>query len=459
MTKHLSPRMILPLLCALGLFISYQFLPFVNQPTLGPSTIAELTASRSSNEFRLETNGLALISFAALITLIVGLWNLSNPRLSRIASAVTAVAGVLVLEYFVVFSRHYLSNEGNYLASMNIGFWLILALGLIMLLQVLLPRAAVPAEFQLRTFIANQESAIVLALVALLLIVGISNPRFLAERNLLDILQGNAYIAVAAIGMTMVIITGNIDISVGSLIGLLAIISGRLVVEGAPVLVAWLAPLLIGAAVGALIGWLVAYLKVPSIVVTLGMMSILKGILIIWTSGQRVTGMPEAYYLAQMKPFGMPMPVIFMVVLAVLAAFWMRYSGLGRAFYALGGNPEAARLSGFSPTKLLMQVFILNGVFVGFAAVLYATQLSVIQPTPPTNLELLVITSVVVGGVSILGGKGTVIGAVLAAILLNTIRSGMIFINVSPFWIQAVQGVLILVTVLVDLIRRRRQMI
>ncbi|MCA9836100.1 MAG: ABC transporter permease, partial [Trueperaceae bacterium] len=271
--------------------------------------------------------------------------------------------------------------------------------------------------------------------------------------------QGNAYIAVAAIGMAMVIITGNIDISVGSLIGLLAVISGRMVVAGSPIWLSWLMPLLVGALVGAVIGFIVAYLKVPSIVVTLGFLSILKGGLIIWTNGERVTNMPPGFYLAQMKFFGISTPILFMIILTILAAIWMRYSPMGRSFYALGGNAEAARLSGFSENLILMQVFILNGVFAGIASVLYATQLRVIQSTPPPGLELTVITAVVVGGVSILGGKGTIMGATLAAILLNTIRSGMVFINVSPFWILAVQGILILVTVLIDLIRRQRQLI
>ena len=453
-----SPLAWLPLILSAGLLVAYVFLPFVNQPTLGPSTFPEVNASRDANEFDLETSGAQLILFAAGITLLAGVWGLTNGKLNRAAAAVTALGGVLVLEYFAVFFLAYRNDAGTYLDAMGLGFWFMLALGVVMILQLVLPRPAAPPEYRLNRLLANQESVIVVALVALFVLIGLSNARFLAERNLLDILQGNAYIAVAAIGMSMVIITGNIDISVGSLIGLLAIISGRLVVNDVPVIIAWLVPLIIGGGVGAVIGLLVAYLRIPSIVVTLGMLSILKGILIIWTSGERVTGMPEAFYLAQARPLGIPMPVIFMLALTFLAALWLRYSGLGRAFYALGGNAEAARLSGFSQTRLIMQVFVLNGIFAGIAAVLYATQLNVIQPTPPPGLELFVITAAVVGGVSILGGKGTVIGAMLAAILLNTIRSGMIFVNVSPFWIQAVQGVLILVTVLLDLLRRRRQL-
>lgn len=448
-----------PLWLGAALLASFYWLPFVHQPERGPSTVGRLTESRASNELGLETSGLRLIPFAGLVAVAAGLLPLVNRELSRAGAAICALAGVLALEYFVIFALAYRRAASSYLSAMGVGFWAMLALSGLMVAQLAWPRPLGDPSFALRRLFANQESAIALALVALVVVVGISNPRFVAERNLLDILQGNAYIAVAAIGMSMVIITGNIDISVGSLVGLLAVISGRLVVAGAPIIVAWLAPLAIGAVVGALIGALVAYLRVPSIVVTLGMMSIIKGGLIIWTSGQRVTGMPEGYFLAQMRLWGVSTPIIFMLVLTLLAALWLRYSQLGRAFYALGGNAEAARLSGFSQARLTMQVFILNGVFVGIAAVLYATQLRVIQATPPPALELSVITAAVVGGVSILGGKGTVIGATLAAILLNAIRSGMIFINVSPFWLQAVQGVLILVTVLIDLIRRRRQML
>jgi ribose/xylose/arabinose/galactoside ABC-type transport system permease subunit len=452
-----TPVTWLPLLLALLLFATYQLLPFIIQPDLGGTTISVLTASRSNNELGIATNGLILIPMAAGTMLLLGLWNLTNAQLGRAISALTALMGVLMLEYYVVFTRDYLQDGATYLSAMGPAFWGLLALGVVMIAQVALPRPKAERDFQLRTLVANQESAIILALVVLVIVIGIANPRFLATRNMLDVLQGNAYIAVAAIGMTMVIVTGNIDISVGSLIGLLAIVCGRLVVGGAPIWVSWLVPLVLGALVGAGIGFLVAYLRVPSIVVTLGMLSILKGILIIWTSGQRVTGMPDAFYLAQMRPFGLPMPVLFMIVLVVIAALWMRYSSIGRSFYAVGGNAEAARLSGISYPRAIMQVFMINGVFVGIASVLYATQFRVIQATPPPNLELFIITATVVGGVSIFGGTGTAIGAVLAAILLNTIRSGMIFINISPFWIQAVQGLLILVTVLIDLIRRRRQ--
>ncbi|OED44638.1 sugar transporter [Chromatiales bacterium (ex Bugula neritina AB1)] len=319
---------------------------------------------------------------------------------------------------------------------------------------------SVPSAGLLQRFLrlfASQEAVLLLALIALFVIVGSINPRYVAERNLYSIFLGNAYIAIAAIGMSMVIISGNIDISVGSLIGVLATISGSLAVAGYPLIVCWIVPVIGGVVVSSFTGYIVAYLRIPSIVVSLGMLSILKGGLIAVTNGAWITDLPKGYALAQMKPLGVPMPIYFMLVLTVLAAYWMRNSATGRSIYAVGGNAEAARLSGISQRRTIMTVFAIHGAFVGVASVLFATQLSVIQSTVPPNLELTIITASVVGGVSILGGTGTVIGSTLAAVLLAAIGSSLIFINVSPYWLRSVQGVLILLTVLADLFRRRRQ--
>jgi rhamnose transport system permease protein len=309
----------------------------------------------------------------------------------------------------------------------------------------------------LRAF-ASQEGLLAFAIVAVAILVGLDNARFLAVRNLSDIILGNAYIAVAAVGMSMVIVSGNIDISVGALIGVLATISGSLAVAGAPLALVWAAPLVVGVLVMMLQGAVIAYLKIPAIVVTLGMLSILKGGLISVTGGRWITDLPESFHLADIELFGiLPMPVVIMITATILAALWMRYSARGRAIYATGGNAEAARLVGVSPQKTVVMVFALHGFFAGIAALLFATQLKVIQSTVPPNLELTVITAAVVGGVSILGGVGTVVGSTLAAVLIAEIASALVFINVSPYWIHAVQGVLILVTVVADILRRRRR--
>ena len=193
----------------------------------------------------------------------------------------------------------------------------------------------------LRSVFGSQEAILLLCLIALLIAVGMINPRYVAERNLSSIFLGNAYIAVAAIGMSMVIISGNIDISVGSLIGVLATVSGSLAVNGYPIVVCWLAPLFVGALVTGMMGFLVAYLRIPSIVVSLGMLSILKGGLISVTAGVWISDLPAGYALAQMRPLGVPMPIYFMIFLTAGVALWMRYSVIGRSIYAVGGNAAA----------------------------------------------------------------------------------------------------------------------
>ncbi|MFK4808831.1 ABC transporter permease [Devosia sp. ZW T5_3] len=303
----------------------------------------------------------------------------------------------------------------------------------------------------------GQEIVIFCAILILFALVSAINPRFLGANNLTTIFSGNAYIAVAAIGMSMIIITGHIDVSVGALIGVLATISGTLAVAGYPVWVAWLAPVVVGMAVNAVVGMLVAYGRIPSIVVTLGMLSILRGGLVSVTGGAWINNLPPEFLLAQQRLLGIPAPVVAMIVLTGLAALWMRYTATGRSIYAIGGNAEAARAAGINIERRTVLVFMIHGAFAGLATILFATQLKIIQSTVPPNLELTVITAAVIGGVSILGGTGTVVGATLAAILFSAIGSALIFINVSAYWLRAVIGLLILTTVLIDMARRTNE--
>ncbi|WP_374329594.1 ABC transporter permease [Aestuariivirga sp.] len=315
-----------------------------------------------------------------------------------------------------------------------------------------------PGRSNLQRFLSGygQEIVVLLSIVALFVVVGAINPRFLSDTNINSIFAGNAYIAIAAIGMSMVIIAGHIDVSVGALIGVIATIAGTLAVKGYPIWMAWSVPILFAIAVNAGVGTLVAYTRIPSIVVTLGMLSILKGGLISATQGEWITNMPAEFMIAQMRPFGIPSAVWFMVALTIIAALFLRYTDFGRSIYAVGGNMEAARAAGINPERTVIGVFALHGLFAGIAGILFATQLQVIQSTVPPNLELTVITASVIGGVSILGGTGTVIGSTLAAILFACIGSALIFLNVSAYWLRAVLGLMILATVLADMARRRR---
>ena len=307
----------------------------------------------------------------------------------------------------------------------------------------------------------SQEAVLVIALVVVTLFVTALNPRFLEFGNISDILSNCAYVAVAAIGTTMVIVSGNIDISMGSALGVCATIAGTLSVNNVPIPLVFLLTVLAGGLIGLANGFLVAYLRIPAIVVTLGMSSILKGGLIIATQGKWIYNMPPGFALSQGNLAGIPNPVLIMFIL--IAGFWLylRYTAQGREVYAVGGNTEAARLSGINTRRVILRVFILNGLLVGVASILFATKFSSIQSNVPSGYELLVITSAVIGGVSILGGTGSVIGALLGAIFLETTRTSLPFIQIGgqpvrAEWFQAIQGTLILLAILIDIARRRR---
>ncbi|MCA9836101.1 MAG: hypothetical protein KC422_04280, partial [Trueperaceae bacterium] len=182
-----NPLSLLPIILGLVGLIAYQFLPFVNQPDLGATTVPMLTEVRGNNEFGLSTNGIALLPIGAAAALLLGLWSLTNRQLARAASVFSALAGVVMLEYFVLFFLDYRAEGASFIGSMAFGFWLLFVVAVLLILQALIPKPSVSKEFQLRSLLANQESAIVMALVLLVVSIGLSSPRFLATRNILDI--------------------------------------------------------------------------------------------------------------------------------------------------------------------------------------------------------------------------------------------------------------------------------
>jgi rhamnose transport system permease protein len=306
------------------------------------------------------------------------------------------------------------------------------------------------------TVFNQQESVLVLAFV--LVIVGVTalNQGFIDPTNLVDILYNSSYIGVAAIGMTMVIICGHIDISIGAALGLCATVAGKLAVAGVPLGIVFAATILTGGVIGLVNGLLVAYCRIPAIVTTLGMASILKGGLILTTGGIWIYGLPPGFGISRQLILSVPVPICALTVLGIAFSLWLKYSAAGREIYAVGGNAEAARLSGLPVRRVTLWVFVLNGLLVGISAILYATNFTAIQSNVAPGFELTVITSAVIGGVSILGGTGTVVGALLGAILLQTIGTALVFLHIRAEWFQTVQGSLILLTILLDVYRRSK---
>jgi len=302
----------------------------------------------------------------------------------------------------------------------------------------------------------QQEGVLVVAFLLVLGGVTALNRGFIASTNLVDILYNSSYIGVAAVGMTMIIICGHIDISVGAALGLCATVAGKLAVAGVPLWIVFATTVFTGGVIGLANGLLVAYCRIPAIVATLGMASILKGGLILTTGGIWIYGLPPGFGISRRLIMGIPLPICALVLFGVVFSIWLKYASAGRQIYAVGGNAEAARLSGIPVRNVTLGVFVMNGVLVGISAILYATNFTAIQSNVAPGFELTVITSAVIGGVSILGGTGTVIGALLGAILLQTIGTALVFLHIRAEWFQTVQGSLILLTILLDVFRRRQ---
>jgi rhamnose transport system permease protein len=316
-------------------------------------------------------------------------------------------------------------------------------------------RQASPLSNLLR-LLNQQETVLLVAFCVVFGWVGSLNHGFLEFSNFVDMLYNCSYIGVAAIGMTMIILCGHIDISIGAALGVCATVAGKLAVAGVPLAIVFPATILAGGIIGLANGLLVAYGRIPAIVTTLGMASILKGSLILSTGGRWIYGLPPGFAVSRTSILRIPVPIFTVILFGVAFALWLKYSAKGRELYAVGGNAEAARLSGISERQVTVRVFVMNGLLVGLAAILYATNFTAIQSNVAPGFELTVITAAVIGGVSILGGTGNVAGALLGALLLQTIGTALVFLHIRAEWFQTVQGSLILLTILLDVFRRRQ---
>jgi ribose/xylose/arabinose/galactoside ABC-type transport system permease subunit len=294
------------------------------------------------------------------------------------------------------------------------------------------------------------------AALALLLLLGVVAPSFFRAANLRDLLTGNAPTLVAAIGMTLVILARQIDISIGSQFAICGVAAGLLAKAGVPMPLAGLGAVATGALLGALNGWLVAGLGLPSIVVTLATMVMLREGLRWATEGVWVQDLPSGFQWLglgqEVGRFAIPL-----AALLVFAAFaWgMRNVAAGRAVYATGSDAEAARLAGIRPRRVVFGVFVAMGALTGLAALLTAIQFIDVQTNAGVGLELRVIAAVVVGGTAISGGRGSLLGTLLGVALLGLVGPALTFLGTQAYWDRAFQGLIILLAVSADAIERR----
>jgi len=303
----------------------------------------------------------------------------------------------------------------------------------------------------------RREFTLLFVIAALAIVLAAAAPGYFARENLSDLFLANMPVLVVALGTTLVILTGNIDISVGSVFAICSIVAGVVAKTSGSIALASVAACSVGAALGALNGSLVAYLRMPSIVVTLATMVALRDALRWWTQGAWVQDLPRGF-----QWFGLPQsayPIVACVVVIVLQSFtaWiMRNVAAGRAVYATGSNEDAARLAGLGIARVKLAVFVAAGAFTGVAALVNSVRFNQIPSNAGIGLEMKVIAAAIVGGAAVRGGEGSFTGTLLGVVLLGMIGPALTFLGVSAYWERTLQGAIILAAIAVDAIRERR---
>jgi rhamnose transport system permease protein len=317
------------------------------------------------------------------------------------------------------------------------------------------PQEIAAAAFRLR------EIGIVIALGVAIVFFAARASNFLAVGNWQGIAQNVAIVVVVAVGETMVILTRNIDLSVGSIVGLSAYLTAATFAHhgGAPIVVVALLAMAIGLGLGIVNGLLVAVARIPAIIATLATLAIFRGVDTQITGGGNITAyeLPDRFLeLASTKPAGLPTLAWIALGVAIVGAVVVRWAPWGRDFYAIGSNPEAARFAGIPAGRRVVTAFAISGTLAGLGGFMFASRFPTVDAVAAKGFELDVITAVVIGGVNVFGGSGTVLGVVLGAVLVATIQNGFTLLHISEFWRLFFNGFAIVVAVTIDALVTRR---
>ena len=322
--------------------------------------------------------------------------------------------------------------------------------------SAILPKPTRPAG--IRSLLGNQGITMLLILAALWGVLSIMSPHFRTVSNLLEITLQAAVIAIIAAGSTMVIISGGIDLSVGSVFALSAVVGGKVFTTTGNFYLALIATLVAGSVLGLSSGLLITVVRVPPFIATLGMMGIARGLALVFSRGIPIYGLDDNYkWVGQGELFGI-IPVPTVIVLIVFAIFYviMNYTRFGRFIYSIGSNAEAARLSGINVSAVILGIYTVAGLMSGVASMVEAGRLATVQPAGGNGYELLAIGAVLIGGASTFGGEGSILATLVGALLVTTIRNGLNILGVNAFWQYVVNGGVIIAAVAVDQYRRRR---
>ncbi|MBO0985511.1 ABC transporter permease [Rathayibacter sp. SD072] len=304
--------------------------------------------------------------------------------------------------------------------------------------------------------IAGRESGVLIVLLVVFGALTLASDDFLTGNNLANLARQVSIFGILAIGQLMVILTGGIDLSVGSVLGLAGAVTAQLLVAGVPILPAVLLGALVGAVLGIITGLLVTRFKLPPFIATLGMLGIARGVVLVITDANTIQGLPEDFQaIANGSVAGVPNLLILFVVIAAAAAFVLKRTVFGRYVYAVGSNPEAARLAGVPVTLVTITVYGIAGLLSAVGGVLLTSRLGAGVPTAGTGFELQAIAACVIGGASLAGARGSAIGAACGALLIGVLNNGGNLLAVNSFYLQIAIGLLILVAVAFDQLNTR----
>lgn len=298
------------------------------------------------------------------------------------------------------------------------------------------------------------ELTTVIALIILMAVITIINSNFLTANNLLNLLLQVTSNALIAFGMTFVILTGGIDLSVGSILALSSALTAGLLGSGIPVTLAILISLILGCILGMVNGLLISYGKLAPFIVTLATMTIFRGATLVYTNGNPITkGLSDTFlfqFLGQGYIVGIPFPVIIMFIVFIVLYVLLHKTAFGKSVYAIGGNEKAAYISGVKLNKVKIIIYSISGIMASISGLIITSRLSSAQPTAGASYEMDAIAAVVLGGTSLSGGKGRILGTLIGALIIGVLNNGLNIIGVSAFWQQVVKGVVILIAVLID---------
>ncbi len=301
-----------------------------------------------------------------------------------------------------------------------------------------------------------QRYGMALVFLVMVVLMSILSPYFLEPRNLLNVVRQISIIAIVAFGVTMIIITTGIDLSSGSVIALVSVVSASFAhPNGYPLFVPILLGLFVGALTGLINGVLVAKGKLPAFIATLGMMIAARGLALIYSDGRPITGFSQAFnFIGRGYLFNIPFPIYILALAAIASHVILKHTKFGKYIYAIGGNEQAAIISGINADKYKIMVYSYAGLMTGIAGILLTSRLSAGQPTAGVGYELDAIAASVIGGTSLSGGIGTIPGTIIGALIMGVLNNGLDLLHVSAYWQQVVKGLIIVGAVLMDKQRR-----